>query len=239
MIASVSRINKPRHPCDVQSRWRRHSFTADDYQDYLSVSQVDPNGPVLLFSVNGIPRTLVTTSGVPPGDYFFCWWTEEYVGGVFAIYPVDGGDCIDVPTGNPPLLLTDDIIAQYPDTIQTMSLPARANFDAIDPVLYGSYAPDFYGGAGIISKVSISDPLCDVLPTGDFGHNLIGTFPNGQQWYYDARILLDENTVENPIPDGGGANALAGTLCPNVPKTFLNRKSNNCVIRGARWNCCN
>jgi len=39
--------------------------------------------------------------------------------------------------------------------------------------------------------------------------NLIGVFPDNDQWYYDARIILNSNTLDQPIADGGG---MMGTI---------------------------
>ena len=49
---------RPRHPCKKYARWRRFSFTADDYEQTLSISNLNGN---LLLSVNGVPRTVVSS----------------------------------------------------------------------------------------------------------------------------------------------------------------------------------
>jgi len=69
-----------------------------------------------------------------------------------------------------------------------------------------------------MSTVNLTDSKCQKITSS---LNLIGVFPNNDQWYYDARIILEQNTIDKPLPDGGG---MTGNLCSNVAKNFLNRK---------------
>ena len=54
---------------------------------------------------------------------------------------------------------------------------------------------------------------------------------DGSMWVFDPRLILESNTVESPLQDGGGAVTLETadkTKCSNVPRTFLNEES--CVL---------
>jgi len=54
---------------------------------------------------------------------------------------------------------------------------------------------------------------------------------DGSMWVFDPRLILESNTVESPLVDGGGAVSLETadkTKCSNVPRTFLNEDS--CVL---------
>ena len=54
---------------------------------------------------------------------------------------------------------------------------------------------------------------------------------DGSMWIFDPRLILESNTVESPLQDGGGAVTLETadkTKCSNVPRTFLNEDS--CVL---------
>jgi hypothetical protein len=217
--------NRPRNPCQVNSRWKKHSFFEADYQANIVVTM--NNSTSYLFSINGIPRTVVgsfqgkfsngTVANLPAGNYSFSWWTNEHVGGAVSMY--FGNDWFSLIGGNPPLYLPQSIMDQYNTTIKTIQLPDRQYFQDVAPAAYDHRGPQFYVGAGIVSTVNITDAKCQTMIGG---LNFIGVFPNNNdQWYYDARIVLDQNTIDKPIADGGG---LLGTKCSNVAKNFMNRK---------------
>jgi hypothetical protein len=195
-----------------------------------------------LITVNGIPRTAVESIQLRKydanwnsyyeealdGDYNLCWWIEEKVGGYFQIQPDGDSNCYDTRYGNPSVYLPESILNDYSSVLPRLNLPPIDNFAVVEPILHGDYAPVFYGGEGRIYNNSLYDyagsEQCDALPLGDFS-NLLGLFSSGEQAYYDARIELDSNTLESPLPDGGGKKSMAGTYCPNVAKNFLNCKS--------------
>jgi hypothetical protein len=195
-----------------------------------------------LITVNGIPRTVVPSlqlekydsngnryyEDAPEGNYNLCWLIEEKVGGYFEVAPDGGFLCYRTREGNPVVDLPDNILDDYSSVIPRLDLPALDNFIELDPILYGDYwYPIFWGGAGYMYNSSLLDyagvEQCNVLPFGDFS-NLLGLFSSGEQAYYDGRIELDLNTLESPIPDGGGQKAMTGTFCSNVAKNFLNCK---------------
>jgi hypothetical protein len=217
--------NRPRNPCQANSRWKKHSFFVADSNAAIVVTM--HNSTSYLFSIDGIPRTVVssfqgkfsngTVANLPAGNYTLTWRSQEYVGGAVSMY--FGNDWFSLVGGNPRLYLPQSIIDQYNTTIKTLQLPDRQFFQDVAPEKHVYYEqPQFYVGGGIRSKVNITDPKCQKM-TGT--ENLIGVFPNNDQWYYDARIVLDQNTMEKPIADGGG---LLGTFCSNVAKNFKNRK---------------
>jgi len=179
-----------------------------------------------LITINGVPRTVTnkfqvqdyygTIVNPPLGDYRFSWWTQEYVGGEVGMN--NGVDWWSFVGGNPPLFLPQSVIDQYNTTIKTLQLPSRSFFQDISPTAFEAKGQQFYLGAGIMSTVNVTDSKCQKITSG---LNLIGVFPNNDQWYYDARVILEQNTIDKPVPDGGGK---TGTLCSNVAKNFLNRK---------------
>lgn len=62
--------------------------------------------------------------------------------------------------------------------------------------------------------------------------------PDGSWLQYDPRLRLENNTIEAPIPDGGGlVESLTGrkTSCANVPRTFLNEQ--NCSLSFSTSSC--
>ena len=141
----------------------------------------------------------------------------EYVGGEFIIKYGNDGYHIYVKGGNPPLYLPQDVIDKFNTTIKTLKLPDRQYFqtiEAFDDVI----RPGYLLGAGNLSTVKNTDLKC---PTIAPSLNIIGILPDNEQLYYDARLALDQNTIDQPLIAG----ATTGTLCPNVAKNFLNRKS--------------
>jgi hypothetical protein len=203
-----------------------------------------PNDGRHLISINGIPRTAVrglqfrireAISGeyvnvdAQEGEYSLCWAIEERVGGYLNIQPVDliSDNCFHIVGGNPALELPDDILNKYSDVIPRLLLPPINEFIELKPILYGYFDVNFFGGAGHMYNHSLYEysgqEQCDKLPHGDF-ENLLGLFASGELAYYDGRIELETNTLESPIPDGGGKKTLTGTFCSNAPKSFFNCK---------------
>jgi hypothetical protein len=212
----------------------------------VKISIIPDDGRYLI-SVNNVPRTVVADlqlqkweNGVqynfpaPEGDYYICWWIEEKVGGYLMIRPDTDSDCYDVAGGNPVVDLPDSILNDYVDVLPRLNLPSIDDFFELEPILYGYFSPIFYGGAGrMYTNTSLYDysgqEQCDQLPLGDF-ENLLGLFSSGEKAYYDGRIELDTNTLDSPIPDGGGGKSMTGTFCSNVPKNFLNCKCRSLVL---------
>jgi len=141
----------------------------------------------------------------------------------------NGNDWFYLSGGNPPLNLPQSIINQYNTTIKTIQLPGKQYFQDVTKAAFSPKGEQFYLGSGIMSTVNLTDPKC-LTTTSSL--NLIGVFSNSDQWYYDARIILDQNTVDKPLSDGGG---MLGTLCSNVAKNFLNL--NQCTLSTAPSAC--
>lgn len=246
LLFSATLTGVPRHPCNSESRWRRHSFTFYDRgnQDVTLSNLTDDSR--LLISIKNIPRTVVSNpmqirrwtnnqyvyKNFTWGSFNLCWSLEEKVGGLLQIQPDNDSNCYDLVGGNPVVELTDGILNNYSNVLPTLNLPPLNNFVSLDPILFGfNNAPKMYGSAGVVYNGSIYNynalnnnaQQCDRLPVGDF-ENLVGLFSSGEKAYYDGRIELNTNTLESPIADGGGNRTMTGALCANVPKNFLNSK---------------
>jgi hypothetical protein len=151
--------------------------------------------------------TLVSLS---EGNYNLGWGAQEYVGGPLQIY--NQTHYMAIYGGNPGLYLPQSLINQY--TIKTVQLPGRQYFQDVTPASYAPGGMQYLVGGGIMSTVNLTDPKCQTT-LDDI--NLIGVFPNNDQWYYDARVKLDQNTIDKPLYGSTG-------ICSNVVKNFLNRK---------------
>ena len=146
--------------------------------------------------------------------------------GFVEIYKSSGTeeDCLTVE--NPPVDLPSGAIT---DDITIVNLPSRSNFGSIKPIRFQDNIGEFYGQS-LYSKNSISGGGCDEIPYGGIYSNTIGEFPNGDQVIYAGHLELDENTLENPISDGGALmNSLSpvddmNIICPVASKSFVNGK---------------
>ncbi len=232
---------RPRHPCEQFARWRRFSFTMDDVMnrgDKLTVSTW--NGQILL-SMNGIPRTVVSTfqdrsgANINPGNYTICKnGIQEEVDGIFALEDPTK-DCI--LSYNPVVNLPGAVIT---NDITRVSLPDRSQLGTIEGILMqdqdgGEQEELFFGGADYL-KNDISNPSCSDIPANGDYSNVLGTFASGEQGWYAGHIVLDGNTIDNPIADAGSAMTTIANLrgiasydekysiCPVASKSFLNGK---------------
>ena len=124
--------------------------------------------------------------------------------------------------GNPPVLFNGNI----QPTNNIVNLNSRAI-----PVDEQFYPDD--ETQELFLTTDLDDQACATFPavTGlETEVVVIGTF-NDQQWIHDPRFVLRENTVDNPVMDGGGAirdltkdasHPAYQVACANVPRTFMN-----------------
>lgn len=150
---------------------------------------------------------------------------------------IDGSDnyCFKTYNNRPnlPTYLQDS-------TFKSISLPNKDNFGIADPIARSETVDSFYG-EGLYLKNELQNADCSSIDHDGNYKNILGTFPNGEQAYYGAFTQLEENTVENPIADGGAAMAKVDityhwtdedekAYCPNVSKSFLNSKYFNILF---------
>lgn len=118
-------------------------------------------------------------------------------------------------------------IVFYPDSIQPPKVLHLPNISesVIEPIdVIRSEGGEFIYFESIGDQ-SICEHLNTVTELND--SPVFGRLPDGSWLQYEPRLILEENIVEKPIPDGGGlVQALTGqkTRCSNVPRTFLNEE---------------
>ncbi len=147
-------------------------------------------------------------------EYLMCSRPEEWAGGWFNLRMPDGS-CQALP--NP-------IVRFYSDSVQPpnfLSLPnvTTGILDRVDVVQSR--------GEEYLLRVGLNDPLCGQLSdvTEENDAPVFGKLPNGTWLQFDPRLVLEDNTLESHIRDGGGlVQSLTGgkTKCSNTPRTFLN-----------------
>ena len=109
----------------------------------------------------------------------------------------------------------------------------------VDPVPIQNFRDILYG-EGLYLKNKLNNADCSAIDTDGVYRNVLGTFPNGQQAYYAGHGVLFENTVEDPIADGGNLMINVNVTgygedfepdCPVAPKNFLNGKNQSKEIK--------
>ena len=126
-------------------------------------------------------------------------------------------------------------------TFQTVSLPNKSSFGTIEPVATQERFEVMFG-EGLYLKNQLNNNDCSNIDDNGSYQNVLGTFPNGDQAYYAGHAELDENTLENPLVDGGAAmmklNNITGydewnevPQCPIPLKSFVNSEYLYYVIR--------
>jgi hypothetical protein len=250
---------RPRHPCEKYARWREFAFTTEDYAETPNLEVTRWNGKFLL-KVDDVPRTVMNTwkdsdeENIGTGLFYFCesfshfyyslhflsiilitipfcgcimlgYFTEEKLYGEVLIGRVGSEDeCIAFE--NPPVNIP---AAVKNNKITRLSLPSRSNFGSIEPITFQDSRDSFFGEA-LYLKSDISTNQCNNIDKDGWYSNILGTFPNGNQVWYGGHIQLDENTLENPIADGGVAMYSVSSfedndaVCPVASKSFVNSK---------------
>ena len=114
------------------------------------------------------------------------------------------------------------------------------NLPSISPEVLDKIDEGRSRGGDYIHRTSLSDPFCETLSdvTEELDPPVFGRLPDGSYLQYDPRMLLEENSLDSHIPDGGGlVRALTGdeTRCANAPRTFLSEEE--CTLSYSSTTC--
>lgn len=234
-------IGVPNHACDVNTRWHSYAFTQMDghisnNNDGMLQVTLTSDSNYYLFSMNGIPRTEVTSIQLlprnnddeslalaVPGTYSICNVSnmEEFVGGRLEL--LVNGTCEGLQIGNPPIQFLSshpnkpsyvfDLTPVVKNIIEQFLLPVPGTFTN----------DDFLLTAGVLN----THEDCANLPLEVYPDQVYLDFRNGTYLSFDARLNLGDNTLTNPLLSNlnGGGGAAAAQQCSNVPRTFLNEAS--------------
>jgi len=229
----------PSHPCNDETHWHSYSFsqadwyirTAEDKQAALTVEKSSDNTMFTLF-INGIPRTEVDNvkyydweedreRNLDIDEEYTIGYVDEEIGGFFEFYrfdPDDGSEYYyQMVDGNPPIRFESNN-PQLPPNIIELTPQDRTQF--FDPLPRTSLEEEF------ILQNELNEPICEELSAESFPVYI--DFTDGNWMAFDPRINIQDNTIEQPIPDGGGSVKLEGSYCSNAPRTFLNKDS--CIL---------
>jgi len=214
----------PRHPCNQYARWREYSFTVDDYNFPIVASGY--HGDQYLLTIRGIPRTVVSQwkndlgHNIGPGHFNICWHPEEIVSGVLKVRIANR--CTAVLGGNPRVNLPLGIYSAW-NSIRVVDLPVRSQFGSIAPILSSSYHVEHLFGEALYLKTAVWNHQCTHLENDGRYFGILGNIAGGGQAYYAGNIELHENTLDNPMSDGGAAlTTSVRPICPVPSRSFLN-----------------
>ena len=99
--------------------------------------------------------------------------------------------------------------------MQFLDLPDISKFEQIHGVRAEHRQMWFVGASHRLLESNWDNPQCSAL-AHDYMY-ILGTNSAGEQFHYEGYAVLEENTVENPLADGGASNLLfAGTVKPNT-----------------------
>ena len=226
----------------------------------FSVSSVHPNpnginpGPPYVLKIDGHVRTVVDqpvtieepslTALELDKDYPICEhptrFHEEGFGELFQIKK-ENGSCYPLSGGVPLVDIND--IESLADTYNLHVIDlTSADLAGIDDSNYASnYWSSYEEGDEFILRSDFDSSACAAIPDRTdeanypsepiFGKRFdvsTGTF---QYLLFDPHLMLLENTVENPSPDGGGRVALESdgeVFCANTDRNFLNE--DKCIL---------
>ena len=189
---------------------------------------IEGSGPYTLF-LNGNFRTVVNDFWIgkesgyqfdPDFKYEICRYPDEKVNGKIGI-KIEDGSCVYAE--NPRV----DLTGQEGNAQFILNL-SQSNLQVIDEYLTN--------GEEFILRNAISNSLCEAIPAvPDLDDEPIFARVSDGTWLqFDPRLIIETNSVNSPIADGGKATKLAGgSFCSNVPRTFMNEdhckvSSNGC-----------
>eukprot|EP01043_Picozoa_sp_COSAG02_P000106 COSAG02_NODE_2_length_75708_cov_87.013953_9_plen_2901_part_00 len=238
-VSTPNRQSGPSHPCQENSLWHRFAFSERDQGRIVDVTETTEGYSL---SINGVVRTEVAAADVdfsgaePP--YYICKVNMPAKIGVGGHVAIGNSDTCDSNAHNNVLNdLNGAPLARWeqrvvgPVNIANPAISFSTEPDGAmilseaDAVLVDGADPD----TKVIQALNVVCPLTDVGPEDE-------TYMRHGDTYYrhipTSRFL--ENTLENPMTTPPDSFAFSPRLygdsvCPNVPKTFLNRDT--CVRR--------
>ena len=239
-----SRIGIAHHPCHVGSRWRTFALSQRDHG--LPVTFEETLAGTTLLRVNGKPRTEystpptrwrwdtelggITTTFIEGDEYqIFSWSTGDELGGYVSIYSTVDEYNWRLDGGNP--------VVQFPNleefdedvTVFPLTEAQEDNFVVVN---------DGTREGLVLTTENLDNDECLSIPTFYPLLDSIVIEIDDQLNFHDSGIALIENTLESPIPDGGGETSQLDpdTLyCSNAPRTFLNEET--CVLSPEPTTC--
>ena len=229
--------------CEEATRWRKYSWIRDDRSEEGEFTSSGTG--TWLFSINGKPTTefaslpqTVEYEGATDFTYVNTsskfsieWGIETIVGGELWLKDLNlPGNPRWLVGGNPPVYFPngDDI-----EGVVVISLTSAEEDDF--KVINNSTK----FGNQMVNLGTLSDGACVNLSRTDFETVVVVKFSDDTYLRYEPSIVLQDNTLGSPIPDGGGSIAEMDDAyyCANVPRSFMNEDS--CILSDEETVCRN
>ncbi|KAL7567214.1 hypothetical protein ACA910_021201 [Epithemia clementina (nom. ined.)] len=259
--ASYHATGRGTRPCDAQTAYRRFALTELHSFRVLHIEAATgkaskkrgTSSSLYVLRINDVVVTVLPNTGpiVPDnnstlvfdyGSYLICRPPQPFVGGDIWLFHPDARD-------------QDLSTCQGPIRFGSLAGNPPVQFDAVDPRLNANLLPEHWLKLGdsdvdvldveyydtkasqtqrIVTNKALSGSLCSQLQSnvGDSVPVVFALFQS-QYWIHDPRLVMEENTMENPLDDGGGTlvdqtigvKHSAPALCANAPRTWLNEAS--------------
>jgi hypothetical protein len=219
-------------PCNLHSRWKKYAFGWEEARAWTETPftiKIMNNSTEWMVILNEKlqPITEVPQSSygaiLNDGDEFSVCYATERADAPFAIRLPGIASCTGISSGNP--------LIQFVETTpqRVLNMPSSAVLQEVDTAeSQGSEL--ILAHTGNANGDPIDDDVCKTFASqggrdrlgGDVVH---AKSTDGTTWYmHDPRIILQENTLETPLSDGGGANMWGSrTICAGVTQNFLNQ----------------
>ncbi|KAL7561162.1 hypothetical protein ACA910_011983 [Epithemia clementina (nom. ined.)] len=222
---------------DKLLQWERRGGGGAE-SSFLLVLRLDQVVLTVLSNNHNDPVTVVNEPEVvfpDSGSYKICKAPQAYIGGEIWLYhptlescrgPIQFGTVV----GNPPVTF-DGVTDSNVDLLPSLLLQlGETDVDPLDGEYFATKEPTTT--QRIITKNALSDSLCSQMQEQKRGGPIPVVFAQykAHYWIHDARFVLQDNTLVNPLKDGGGALVKETTsdkfyyqaMCSNVPRSWQN-----------------
>lgn len=138
----------------------------------------------------------------------------------------ENNSCYWIKGGNPPLNLPADVFSRDDAaSLTVIDLPDVSNFDYIPSTLVPFWGNDWLTMEmwRLILPGGLFTTQADTCGALTSYRNIVGRFSNGDVMMFTGLATPLENTIENPLTDGGLTAITQGArVCSNAAKSFLN-----------------
>jgi hypothetical protein len=212
-------------PCGTANTyWRRHILSIKDRRKLIRANLI--NGPFWSLTVDGHLRTVKQNLRFTPSDralmnntdHEFCSLHDEIRRGDFEVR-VTTGQCTDVRAED--WVVAFETVTRPPQVV-SQDLPVFRNGTGSAWRAISDQVPQY------MLTTTLAESACAGLSAAAIGAvkgpPIFAKTSDGVWLIYEPRVVLERNTIDNPIADGG-LSALADErtkYCSNAPRTFLN-----------------
>lgn len=213
-------------PCAADTHWSRHILTVKDIGKQLEVSKAGDDGWQI--KIDGQVRGIVPQFRYvnfkeheddyveDMGSYLICGRFQEFHRGFYRISNL-GDHCRPI--------VTDDVVISFPDSFTPVQTLKGDPLPTLTDELSWQKLP---GKVPLYQQKSLLSPThCEDLPAYQHdGPPFFAKTVDGEWLQFVPRVVMEENTIGQPLADGGLASWSSGRtlFCSNVPRSFVNEE---------------